>query len=62
MDSREVHEVCQIIGGAAWVASPEEDFAEVYKNVVSGLDIRTIYGTVVPVGNWPDSNCLYGGT
>jgi hypothetical protein len=50
------------IGGEAWVKSPEEDFAEVYKNVVSGLDIRTIYGTVVPViGSAPEYEPTCGG-
>jgi len=29
-----------------WYLSPEEDFAEVYKNIFTGIDIRTYYGTL----------------
>lgn len=32
--------------GASWNLLPTEDFAEVYKNTFTGLDIRTSYGVV----------------
>ena len=34
--------------GTNWNLSPEEDFAEVYKNVYTGIDIRTYFGELIP--------------
>jgi hypothetical protein len=34
--------------GTNWNLSPEEDFAEVYKNVFTGIDVRTYYGELLP--------------
>jgi hypothetical protein len=34
--------------GTTWNLSPEEDFAEVYKNVFTGTPVRTYYGQLVP--------------
>ena len=34
--------------GGLWNLSPQEDFAEVYKNMFTGLDVRTYYGLLVP--------------
>ena len=33
--------------GTNWYSSPAEDFAEVYKNIYTGLKVRTSYGTTV---------------
>jgi len=37
--------------GTNWNLSPEEDFAEVYKNTFTGLDVRTFYGLLTPILN-----------
>jgi len=34
--------------GTDWTTSPMEDFAEVYKNVYTGLKIKTYYGLLTP--------------
>lgn len=34
--------------GTNWNLSPEEDFAEVYKNVFTGIAVRTYYGQLTP--------------
>jgi hypothetical protein len=34
--------------GTNWNLSPEEDFAEVYKNVFTGTDVQTFYGLLEP--------------
>ena len=34
--------------GTNWNLSPEEDFAEVYKNVFTGGDVSTFYGLLMP--------------
>ena len=34
--------------GMNWNLSPEEDFAEVYKNVFTGGDVSTFYGLLMP--------------
>jgi len=34
--------------GASWDLSPDEDFAEVYMNVFTGINIRTKYGILLP--------------
>ena len=34
--------------GTNWNLSPEEDFAEVYKNVYTGIAVRTYYGQLIP--------------
>ena len=34
--------------GTNWNLSPQEDFAEVYKNVFTGEDVRTFYGLLMP--------------
>lgn len=33
---------------SSWNLSPAEDFAEVYKNYVAGLEVRTFFGFLVP--------------
>jgi hypothetical protein len=35
--------------GGLWNLSPAEDFAEVYKNTFTGLEVRTYYGLLIPV-------------
>lgn len=34
--------------GQSWTLSPEEDFAEVYKSIFTGLEVRTNYGLLEP--------------
>ena len=34
--------------GTNWNLSPQEDFAEVYKNTFTGADVRTFYGLLMP--------------
>lgn len=34
--------------GTSWNLSPQEDFAEVYKNVFTGADVQTFYGLLEP--------------
>jgi hypothetical protein len=34
--------------GDMWETSPEEDFAEVYKNTYTGKEIRTVFGKIEP--------------
>jgi hypothetical protein len=34
--------------GTNWNLSPKEDFAEVYKNVFTGIAVRTYYGQLIP--------------
>jgi hypothetical protein len=44
--------------GTNWNMSPQEDFAEVYKSVFTGLSVRTYYGVLVPEGGRMDlGNC-----
>jgi RNA polymerase subunit RPABC4/transcription elongation factor Spt4 len=38
--------------GTNWNLSPEEDFAEVYKNVFTGIAVRTYYGLLLPRSNY----------
>jgi hypothetical protein len=35
-------------GSGLWNLSPQEDFAEVYKNTFTGLEVRTYYGLLTP--------------
>ena len=45
-------------GGTSWEWSPEEDFAEVYKNTYTGIDIATNYGVLMPQVNGMEPSCL----
>jgi len=45
--------------GTNWNLSPEEDFAEVYKNVFTGIDVRTFYGQFTPrIGDTDLGSCM----
>jgi hypothetical protein len=45
--------------GTNWNLSPEEDFAEVYKNVFTGLAVRTFYGQLIPrIGDIEMGSCM----
>ncbi|MEK9180284.1 MAG: zinc ribbon domain-containing protein [Patescibacteria group bacterium] len=40
-----------------WALSPAEDFAEVYKHIMSGEAIKTNYGIFVPSGSFDTGEC-----
>ncbi len=45
--------------GTNWNLSPEEDFAEVYKNVFTGIAVRTFYGQLTPsIGDIDMGSCM----
>ena len=45
--------------GTNWNLSPEEDFAEVYKNVFTGIPVRTYYGQLTPsIADVDISSCM----
>jgi len=43
--------------GTNWNLSPEEDFAEVYKNTFTGIDVRTFYGQLMPMVGMDIGSC-----
>jgi hypothetical protein len=45
--------------GTSWNLSPTEDFAEVYKNVFTGIAVRTYYGELMPlIGDTDLGSCM----
>jgi hypothetical protein len=45
--------------GTNWNLSPEEDFAEVYKNIFTGIAVRTFYGQLTPsIGDIDMGSCM----
>lgn len=44
--------------GTNWNLSPEEDFAEVYKNVFTGIAVRTYYGELMPGVGMDLGSCM----